>query len=488
MTTNVDNLADPDGLLGMLQRGRGKGYLAALEAPPESVWPLLYECVTNDPRLDKQCEPRKEYYGALILATRMNLEPFRSYLVQADADDEGPDWSLWLPLGTLNYLAEGRKNAAALQILREYVSYGREWDEELRVLAEADTLTALEQTVAALCDRINGDADALAQFNDIVQEDWEWYGQRDEGARAQCKFLLPICEPWKTICERNAEFARLFDTAGIAYDQPPSPPQEELSEEYVAGLSLGDLFALVDESNRTWLWRIVPEKISPEDEDYLLEQLSTDDPNRIVLALRGLGQLGTSRAFEAVKAYIEASEDGDRGVRARAFRAIAEMPASRTLETARQWFRRKEFHLHFPAGKILEDHATLDDAPLLIEALRTPETIQCEDFRLSSALNALARFDGIGPIPEIEQVFRQVQSSFERYRAAHAMAVTAPAEFASKYAFECLWDCHWDTRALGCKTVNLSTPGALERLKDIAADTAESDNVRQPAQERLEEF
>ncbi len=28
----MNNLADPESLLGMLQRGRGKGYLAALEA------------------------------------------------------------------------------------------------------------------------------------------------------------------------------------------------------------------------------------------------------------------------------------------------------------------------------------------------------------------------------------------------------------------------------------------------------------------------
>jgi hypothetical protein len=40
-----NNLADPESLLGMLQRGRGKGYLAALEAAPETVWPLLFECL-----------------------------------------------------------------------------------------------------------------------------------------------------------------------------------------------------------------------------------------------------------------------------------------------------------------------------------------------------------------------------------------------------------------------------------------------------------
>jgi hypothetical protein len=487
MTTYVDKLADPDSLLGMLQRGRGKGYLIALESPPETVWPLLYECVTNDPRLDKQVEDREEYYGTLILATRMDLEPFRSYLVENNANGNSPDWSLWLPLGVVSYLAEDRQNAAALQILREYVLYGQEWEHALRVLADADTLVALEQSVAALCHRINSDANVLVQFHEAVQESWKWYVWHDEETRGRCRFFLPICEPWKTICAQNGELADLFRGVGITYDQAPSP-KEKPSEEYLADLSLEDLFAQVDESNRTRFWRVLPGKVAPDDEDYLLEQLSTGDPHRMVLAFRGLGELGTPRAFEAVKAYIKTSENADRGVRVRAFQAIAEMPGSLTLDTARQWFRRKEHYLHIPAGDILENHATLEDVPMLIEALRTPETVQYEDFRLSSALDALARFDGIGPMPELEAVFRQVQHCFGRYRAAHAMAVTAPVEFASEYAFECLWDCHWDTRALGCETVSLSTPGALERLKEIATDAAESDNVRQPAQERLEGF
>jgi hypothetical protein len=249
-----------------------------------------------------------------------------------------------------------------------------------------------------------------------------------------------------------------------------------------------DLFSLVDESNRITFWRVLPEKVSPEDEDYLLRQLTTGDPHRMILAFRGLGELGTPRAFDVVKAYIEGGENADRKVRLRAVLAIEEMPGSLTLDTARQWFRRREHHLQIPAGGILENHATLEDVPLLIEALRTAETLRGEDFRLSSALNAPARFDGFGWIPELEQVFCEAQDCFWRYHAAKAMAATAPVEFASEYAFECLWDCHDDTRALGCEMVNLSTPGVLERLREITEDAVESDDVRRAAQERQEGF
>jgi len=467
----------------MLQRGRGKGYLAALEAAPETVWPLLFECLTHDPRLDRQCEAREEYYASLIVATGMDLEPLRSHLVQNDdADDD--DWSVGLLLSTLSCLAEEKRSPAALQILREYISYGLDWDSVLYDLIDADTFTGLELSVAVLCRRIARDPDVRADFEDTVREDWESYCRCDKELRTRVRHLLPVCEPWKTICSHNEEFAALFRDVGIAYDQPP-PPREGPSREYLAGLSLADLFAQVDRSNYMGFLRVLPEKVSPRVEDYLLQQLATGDRYCMILAFRGLGVLGTPRAFDVVKSYIEASENADSIVRRRAYEALEEMPASLTLDLARCWFRREEWHLHFPAGGVLKRHATLEDVPLLIEALRTPETIQCEDWRLSGALDALAGFEALGWIPEIEQVFCAVQDCFRRYDAANAMHITAPAEFASKYAFECLWDCDWSTRKLGCKTVSLSTPGALERLRELATDASEDDDIGQAARERL---
>ncbi len=298
--------------------------------------------------------------------------------------------------------------------------------------------------------------------------------------------MLPICEPWKTVCAHNEEFAALFRDVGIAYDQPP-PPREWPSKEYVPNLPLADLFAQVNEANYEAFCRVVREKVVPADEDHLAQQLATGDRYRMILALCGLRKLRTARAFDAVKSYIETSENADPKVRWRAWVVIEEMPTSLTLDLARQWFRRKEWYLHVPAGQILERHAALEDMPLLLEALRTPETIRCEDHRLGRALWAMARFPGFGWIPEVEQVFRSVPDCRRRYDAANAMHITAPAEFVSQYAFECLWDCHSYTRALGCKVASLSTPTALERVRDLATDTSEDDDVRQAAQERLEE-
>jgi len=484
-TTGGVDLADADSLLGMLQRGRGKGFLDALEAPPKTVWPLLYECITNDPRLDRQCEDREEYYASLLLATGMDVGALHSHLRENDGKYGCPVWRPSLSLDVLACLAG--EDAMALQILRDYVSYGQEWEFVLRVIAGVDTWEALEQSVAVLCRRIRSDANVHRQFGEAVQNAWGWYCLHDEDTRAECSFLLPISEPWKSLCEQNSELENLFAGVAIDYNRPV-PTEEKPSEEYIAGLSLEDLFSQVNDSNCIRFWRFLPEKVSVDHEEHLLRQLATGDPCHMILAFRGLGELGTSRAFEALRSYIETSEDADRRVRRYAFQAIEEVPGRLTLGTARQWFRCKEWYLQVAGGGILENHATPDDVPLLLEALRMPEAIRREDRRLPSALDALARLDGIGPIPEVEQVFCQVQNSFDRYCAANAMAATAPTHFAAHYAFECLWDCHWDTRALGCEMVNLATPGALERVRELAQDPNEIDPVRWPARERLEGF
>jgi hypothetical protein len=480
MDSNKNNLANAKSLLGMLQRGRGKGYLDALEAPREVVWALLFECITHDPRIDTQCETRAEYYAGLIAATGMDLRPLQHDLQRNDAHDT--DSNLW-PLLTWETLVRMamRGSSEAVRILRDYVSYGQMWDEVMDILADVDTPEALDQTVAALCHRIRNDAAVYVQFEDAVQRDWDSYCHHNEDTRTRCRFFLPICEPWRSICGRNVEFAGLFSGVGIDYDWPPPP--ERPSKEYLAGLSLGDLFSLVDESNRTDFRLVLPDKILASDEDFLLEQLATGDRHRMFLAFRGLGELGTPRAFEALKSYIEASEEAVGGDLRYAAQAITEMPGWLTLETARRWFRRPEHHLQYPAGSILAHHATREDAPLLIEALHLPEMHRGGDSRFPNALDALARLDGLGSVPELEQIFCQTDYSFSRYRAAKAMAATAPAEFIARYAYECLWDCHWDTRVLGCRTASLSTPRALERIQEIAADG--NGGAQQAAAKRL---
>lgn len=478
-------LADPDSLLGMLQRGRGKGYLIALERPPQEVWPLLLECITNDPRLDQQCEGRAEYYAALVLRTGADLEALRSFIKQNDSQSEHDGLTVSLALATLESAAQ-QGSAQALQILREYLLYGCESLWAACSLVDMPEQDAMEGIDEILCRRIREDPQLREEFRSAVESSWNWYCWHDEEARRTRRFFLPFCEPWKSLCQKNREFAELFAGLGLAYDHPATV--HKVTDADVESLSVEELLSSVDKASFYPSKRALVARVSASDENALLRSLASDNKYAVMLAFCGLGELCTPKAFEAVKSYIEGSEEADPSVRRYAFYAIEQMPGSLSLETARQWFRSKEWRFQVAAGGILENHATPEDIPLLIEALRTPETIRREDFRLSIALDAMARFEGIGPVPELERVFCEAQSCFDRYRAADAMAATSSVHFTADYAFECLWDCHWDTRELGCEMVNLSADGAIERLRELAADPNESESLREQAQTRLEGF
>lgn len=480
-------LADADSLLGMLQRGRGKGYLMALEAPPEEVWPLLFECVTNDPRFNEQWSPDEEYYASLILKTGMHLGPLLSFVRRSDASED-EDWSCYYPLTTLRCLAH-RGSRQALDFLREYVEEGSDFRTiTVFIVDDLAKLRALKGIDEILYHRINDDPDNFALFRKEVEEAWTRYYDCDEEQRQRSRFFLPMYEPWKSRCDSHSGFAGLFKRVEIPCNH--SPAVHRMSEGDLARLCVADLLASVDETgfsrHRLWYKQAIMAKASAEDEDRLLTSLSSDNKYRVRLALCGLGKLGTPKAFDAVKSYLETSENADSGVRGDAFDAIKQMPGLLTLAMARQWFGRSEWYLQVAAGRIFEHHATLDDAPLLIQVLRTPETIEGKDSRLPFAVRALGRFEGYGRIPELERVFCEVGDPYDRGSAAKAMAATSAEHFRAEYAFECLWDSDWPAFKTGCAMVDLSTAGAVERLRKVVADPYESEGRREVAKERLE--
>lgn len=482
----------------MLQRGRGAGYLLAVETAPEKVWPLLFECITNDPRVDKQVEYRADYYSSLIIETGMDITPLGDYLKQNDGDDD-QFWNIKLTFETLDSLVCSH-NMKALSILQDYVSYGFHWHYVIIFLWMSGVEHALDDIDSIICSRLSRDEAFQEDFKSNVLEDFEEYRRLDEEKRRKMRhndegmmvgLFLPVCEPWKTLCQKNEQLAKAFSQFCL-FDEIKSPVQQKSkSPPDPVELSVNELFTLVDRPDRPLFYKIfqpLEQKVTEEDEELLLRNLSAKNEDRVILALKGLAVLGTPKAFEAVKSIIEFTEEPHSRIRGHAFTAISQMPASLSLAMAREWFQRSEWYYQVGGGEILVNHATLDDIPLLVQALNDPQIIRCDDFRLGNTLEALERFEGIGHIPEIENIFLIIPHSYHRRRAAQAMASTAPDVFQAQYAYECLWDCHWDTRIGGCYNVALSHPGALARLKEIAEDPNESEQVRQAAKLAIDEF
>lgn len=480
-------LADPNTLLGMLERGRGSGYLLAVETAPATVWPLLIECITNDPRLDRQVEERADYYAALILETQMDLTPLDDYLRQYDGPGDRY-WNVKLTIETLSSLVDHR-HTKALNILQDYISYGSYWQDAVRYLWFSQIDGALDGIDCTICDRFFKDQAFREDFESNIFNDLQMYCRSDEDLDVGP--LLPVCEPWKSLCQKNKQLAQMFHQfCSSDAIQPPDRKKDTVFPDLME-LSISELFTIMDRPDRPVFYKVsqaLEQKVSEKDEELLLKNLSEGNEYKAILALKGLGVLGTPRAFEAVKSIIEYTEEPHSRIRARAFDAIAQMPASLSLEIGRKWFQQDEWHLQVAGGTILENHATPEDVPLLVNVLKIPETIQCKDFRLSSALEAFWRLDGIGHISEIENVFVVVPHSYHRWRAACAMATTAPDVFQTDYAYECLWDCHDDTRICGCENASLSQPGVLARLNEISEDPNEVDEVREAAKLAINEF
>lgn len=103
--------ADRGTLLGMLQRGRGAGWLAAVRSPSDGREALL-ACLAHDPRLDHQVESRAEFYATLAMALHVEVRE----VIDAGAGQEDD----WLVPEVLEALAE-RGVAAARE------SLGTEW-------------------------------------------------------------------------------------------------------------------------------------------------------------------------------------------------------------------------------------------------------------------------------------------------------------------------------------------------------------------------
>ncbi|MEY9933002.1 hypothetical protein ABH926_007655 [Catenulispora sp. GP43] len=146
----VFEYAEPETLLGQLQRGRGLGARRALAEPEAGE--LVVGCVLRDPRWDAQTESRDEYLACLIHRMGLPLDPIAHHLLGEAEHAELRD--VEHSLQVLAWLVElGRIDAAPL--LRRYAAEGKHWEAAVDAVWDweiADLWDGLDQEVLARLD------------------------------------------------------------------------------------------------------------------------------------------------------------------------------------------------------------------------------------------------------------------------------------------------------------------------------------------------
>ena len=472
-----DKLAFAGTLLGQIQRGRGAGFLRVLEEDRRTVHPLLLNCITHDPRWDTDVETRAEYYARLALATHLDLQSLQHYL--RSTPDERLEFNVGLAvsmLGRLAYLG----SSSAVDILRDYISYGVGWDAALNDLAKLNDPSAVEGLADVICSR----------FQTVEElESGSVYGVLAHDA---------LTDLWRSWSRTHSGIARLLNEIEGIEGKRRNDHHKRMEGygEKLSTLSDKRLLELANIQNHRQIEKILLSRLKQAKVKLFRDIFTEDNPFAWAIAFRCLAAMKRvapyyERIRDRVVSYVDAgNETSIRGQKLRAIeRVLCPMPAELVLPHARRWFEAEEWYLNRIGAEILENHATLEDVPRvqagLTNALNTATPHTLDIYHACAALDILARFPDIGLLPEVEKAFVEAGYSFARIRAARAMQANAPTQFAETYAYECLWDCEEEARELGCESVALTLPGARERLSLLAADSRESELVRSAAQKRL---
>ena len=439
-------IAPYDTLEGQLQRGRGEGFLRALDAPRSEVHELLLRCITRDPRWDTQLESRDGYYAELVQKTELDLHPLDLYLREHDDVDRN-GCNAQLTVETLGILANrGRRDAA--NILKAYARYGQWWDGAIDCLLRSgnpDDLDGLDEAVSV---RLPSEEALIEAMTWRSSDSLQWF-------RA---FARPASRLTKTI-----ELVLSSAATRLPRDDQAFEHQERGS--YTA-LSTLELIRGANQLNWQRISIVLGRRNNPGDIELLLEGALSHERAVSATCLEALGLRRESRLLEILdRLLIEATPPWPR---LSAMRALESLPAATVLPLARRWFFDEAWPLRVAAGRIFEKHATVEDVPMLRSAI--PSAEQSEDYYLLSGIvEALALRADCGPFPELDSVFRTASYSYCRIRVVKLLA-KSKARFASGFARECLWDCENQIRTIAVSEVDLESEGARDRIREIRDD------------------
>lgn len=465
-----DPVIAPSGtLLGLLQRGRGDGTLHALTAPRAEALQALDHCVLDDPRHDWQVENRSLYYARLYLDLNGGLDAIEAHLLDPEDALDTEESRTGLALAVLGHLASyGRLDALAL--LRRYAAQGANWAWALDELALRDDDAGLRALAAPVLARFGTDPAGEAELAAAVRDAFE-------------------PRPWRLWADdpRESVSARVR-AAGEAgsFDRwqrqlRPTGPRPGWSVDAVfewaqQGLERGAALHVPAA-------RCLVAVAAPEDRPEILAAARSGTDGARCTALRYLADSGAPETLDLVEAAVA---DGPGVVVDAALDAFERMRTPAAVDRARRWAQRPDV-LGAAAGRVLACRGGAKDSDLVLGALR--EAVRGEG---PDAPTLWTLVDGAGRLgiacaaPVLRHIYRETASSHLRGRAARALAATDPS-FAAGFAVECLWDCEETTRELAARHAETGDARVVERLRRLAADPAEEDEVQTAVRSRFEQ-
>lgn len=463
-----DPVIAPSGtLLGLLQRGRGDGTLHALTAPRAEALAALNHCVLRDPRHDWQVENRSLYYARLFLDLNGELDAVEAHLFDPEDHLDPEESRTGLALAVLGHLASyGRRDA--LDLLRRYAARGANWAWALDELALRDDDAGLRALAVPVLARFPADAEGEAELAAAVRDAFEprpwrlWAEDPREaiGARVRAAHEAGCFDRWQR-------------------QMRPTGPRPGWSVRAVfewaqQGLDRGAALHVPAA-------RCLVAVAGPEDRPEIVRAARTGTDGARCTALRYLADSSDPEALALIEAAVA---DGTTVVVDAAVDAFERMRSIAAVDRARGWAQRPDA-LGAAAGRMLACRGGAQDSPLVLGALR--EAVRGEG---PDAPTLWTLVDGAGRLgiacaaPVLRHVYRETASSHLRGRAARALAATDPS-FATGFAVECLWDCEETTRELAARHAETGDTRVVERLRRLAADPAEEDEVQTAVRSRF---
>ncbi|MCS0604458.1 HEAT repeat domain-containing protein [Streptomyces sp. LP11] len=463
-----DPVIAPSGtLLGLLQRGRGDGTLHALTAPRPEALAALNHCVLRDPRHDWQLENRSLYYARLYLDLSGELDAVEAHLFDSEDVLDTDESRTGLALAVLGHLASyGRRDA--LDLLRRYAAQGSNWAWALDELALRDDDAGLRALAAPVLARFSADPEGEAELAVAVRDAFE-------------------PRPWRLWAEDSRESVgtrvRTAQEAGC-FDRwqrqlRPTGPRP--------GWSVAAVFEWAQQGLERGAALHVPAArclvavAGPEDRPEILAAARAGTDGARCTALRYLADSADPDTLDLIEAAVG---DGTAPVVEAAVDAFERMRSVAAIDRARRWAQRPDA-LGAAAGRMLACRGGTRDSDLVLGALREAVRGEGPDApTLWTLVDGAGRLGIVCAAPVLRHVYRETASSHLRGRAARALAATDPS-FATGFAVECLWDCEESTRELAARHAETGDTRVVERLRRLAADPAEEDDVQTAVRSRF---